>query len=219
MSNEEIRQWLTGKTILVIEDDDELAFRLVHAFRKQKVEQVVTVGSVESGLKELTSHWHRFDLVIVDIMLPDTEKTYSEIRKYRDELKECRKTFMDAATETRWELDESPKVEEARDTRKHLLAIIADMIRMDAGISMIEAWRREMLAHTAPGTPHSGTHGATDASSKSDVPVFFLTAIGDKESKRRGLSLVERGKWLVKPVTSEVVLSVSAELIATSIND
>ncbi|RJX40469.1 DNA-binding response regulator [Paenibacillus pinisoli] len=59
------------RKVLIIDDEEDLVRLLATVLQKEGIEQIVTAGTAQEGLRQF--HLHAPDLVLLDIMLPDGE--------------------------------------------------------------------------------------------------------------------------------------------------
>lgn len=59
------------RKVLIIDDEEDLVRLLETVLHKEGIEQIVTAGTAQEGLRQF--HRHAPDLVLLDIMLPDGE--------------------------------------------------------------------------------------------------------------------------------------------------
>lgn len=200
MTNEkEIKEKLTGRNIIMVEDDESLHKRLTRELSRYDVATVTVKHTVDSGLTELKEHGTNYDLAIVDVMLPKSESDYYKIKALRDELSNIQ-TMLTENDETSIR-DKKPEKEiaHAQEKRRHIIAEIELFICKDGGIQMVKQW-------------------VEGVGSKNICPILYFTALGDDELKTEGLEVAgnSNAEWLTKPVTVNNILSTAGVLIAVN---
>lgn len=193
---EETREELRGARILVVEDDENVAERLVTWFTRYGASEVVVRYAVDAGLEELKSKGEDYDLIVVDVMLPETEKAYKEIQVYRMKLKECLKILKQEEETDLRDKEFRESVDKARENRQYLLRRITFLIKKTGGIEMVRRWVR-------------------GSKRKSSPPIIYLTALGSSDEINHGIAAAEQEnvEWLIKPVTVKTLMDTAAELI------
>ena len=95
MTEEEARQVLQGKRVLIIEDEPDLQARLSDVFDEATGVKPVTHGSKQDGLNALTDAGDEtpFDLAIVDVRLPKDDPGYQANVEDQDRWLEAQKVL------------------------------------------------------------------------------------------------------------------------------
>lgn len=198
LKEEEISERLTGKSILIIEDDESLSKRLVNVFKRFGV--VVDIRyCVDSGLEVLKRNGLNYDLIVVDVMLPRTEDEFRQIQRCRSEEKECIKVLMQEDEDDLDDEELAKKLEDTRKQRASLLKRIVSLITDRGGIEMVDKWLSELM----------------DKEKKRRPAIFYLTAVGNEDMNSEGKRVVgdERVEWIVKPVTGTKIIQTAAHLL------
>jgi DNA-binding response OmpR family regulator len=197
LKKDDVKKILEGKHLLVVEDDEGLSYRLVKEFERCGVSRVAQEYAVETGLRELNNKGTKYDLIVVDVMLPKTEDDFRHIQDFRKELKECRKILREEDTADPGDGKYRQELAKARERWRPLNEAIALLIRKEGGIEMVKQWLEGLKGERHP-------------------PILYLTAVGNPNTKEPGLRAVElrHADWLVKPVTVDTLVDRAAELIA-----
>ena len=196
-TEEQIRERLIGKHVLIVEDEKDLAKRLAELFHEITGQAATVVHTMECAREVMNDAAARpFDLVVMDVMLPKTRMTYKDIDDHLATL-DAQRTIIAKIGVPATTVEQQQELVEARAARAQALAAINDLIRDRGGIELIEEWRSGSMQHAE------------------NVAVLYLTAIGNEVAVNEGLQ-VARGPaaWLVKPVASGEILQHAAELVA-----
>jgi CheY-like chemotaxis protein len=201
-SEDQIRQQLKDRRILVIENDRDLAPSIKDLFLSYGADDVVikrcAVGSTEGGLDALRERGHDFHLVVVDIMLPWDEDA---LRRY-DHLQEKRNHLQNQAAELRHKKNVQGRLANLRNEVQWLEKASSKEIDDDAGVKMIAQWR---AIPEDPGVGHLIPK----------PPMLFLTARQETSFGEDELAKIrQHTRWLTKPVLELQMLAAAAELVA-----
>jgi CheY-like chemotaxis protein len=188
---------LQGRHILVIEDEQILVKRLQVALQDAGAE--VTVKRCrEEALTALRAQDRKYDLIVLDVKLPESAADVEAIDSLDKDLDEVRNTLRGEADLKDGEEESRAKLEKAYDQRSMLLAQRNALIQQRSGFELLEEWLKDFGEHWQEGIP----------------PILFLTAVGEREAEEEGKRLVgSRSKYLVKPVSLSSLLSSAIELI------
>ena len=185
-------QRLLNRRILLVEDDAGLTERYDPNFRKEGA-TIAVKRCMATAKDELMRNGDAYDLVILDIMLPRSERDLTDIEKLDSALGETRRVIREHddpgqhGTET---------LAAAYDKRTEILAERERLIDDEGGLKVVVHW-------TEAGDPPGWR-----------PPVLFLTSAGNEDAVTRGTELMNgRCKWYVKPVPDEKIIDMSIELI------
>jgi DNA-binding response OmpR family regulator len=185
------KEILKNIQILIIEDDLYLSTQLSNLFSNVCVNKPILAHSIEQGRYEYKSMRDVNRLVIMDLMLPDTEKTYKDIQKLEMELDSIRKTIEQSGTQPLG-INGKNKIYDARFKRAKILREIQSLIIREGGIVLAKEIRLV----------------------DNRTPILFLTAVGADEIVEKGTSIAgELSEWLVKPVPSKKIFEKAISLI------
>lgn len=192
---DKFKEKLTGRNIIIVEDDDSLYKRLTRELNRYGVAKVTVEHTVDSGLTELKEHGLDYDLAIVDVKLPQSESDYYKIEQLKGELREIQMMVENNDAGARDKKAEK-EIAHAQEKRRHIIAEIELLICKDGGIQMVRQW-------------------VEGAGSKNRCPILYFTALGDTEFKTEGFKAAGNSnvEWLTKPVTVENILNTAGELI------
>ena len=201
-TEDEIRDRLKARRILVIEDDPDLAPRIERLFQMYGAAKVVikrcVVGPNEGGLDALCKRGGEFDLVVVDIMLPWDE----DALKRCDGLQKEWNALQKEAAELRHKKDAQRRLASLRKELQWLSEAPRKEIDDKAGVKLIKQWR-EALKDSSVG----------DA--RPEPPILFLTARQPESFAQEELQqIMVSARWITKPVLELQVLTAAAELLA-----
>jgi CheY-like chemotaxis protein len=190
---------LFGKHVLIVEDDNKLAEKISQLFRELTKNEPVVVHCIEDAKGEIAKSGNRFDLAVVDIMLPQSREDFRDIQKHEKKLADARATVDRIGEEPND--SEQRELLEARLQRQEALRRIFDLIDREGGISLIRECR----------------------DSQSECPfnaaVLYLTAVGNEPARQRGAEAADnRCEWLVKPVPSELIVRKSIALLSSDLS-
>lgn len=199
LPEEEVRKILEGKAVLIIEDDVGLSKRLKQEFNLYG--GVVDIRHyIDSGIEELRRNGLHYNLVIIDVMLPQTESEFNQIQECRKEVENYDQVLIreDEVDPTNEKFKK--ELEDARRKREFLLKQMSSLINNHGGIEMIQNW---IIGGLAEGERHNRP------------AILYLTAVGNEESCNEGRKAAEdkNVEWLVKPVTSHKLMNTAAELL------
>ena len=198
--NESKKRALTGKVICLVEDDDQLLEQLTHEFIEKGATNVEKVQTVEEGRYLLEDGGTRFDLIVVDVMLPRTREDYNKIQQWKEELKAYRDTIIQNEEEGPDNDDFKRRLELARERRPLIINNINDLIDKEGGLNMIVDWNNHIEQENIK------IHDS--AKKLKRPPVLYLTALGDEKTMDRGKRIAgPNSYWLVKPVFIERIVN------------
>jgi CheY-like chemotaxis protein len=191
----EIKTFMAGKEILILEDDSGLAKRLMNIFQEYGA-KVNIKHYIDAGLEELQKKGTEYDLIIVDVMLARTKEDFEKISKYREEVDTCVNVLMQEEEYGLNDTEYKKVIEDARQRRSFLLGAIVDLVTNDGGIEVIEKWIKGISDSKRPG-------------------ILYLTAVGTSNMIEKGKNAAEFKKveWLVKPITPAKLILMSIELM------
>jgi DNA-binding response OmpR family regulator len=191
----ETEKTLEGKIILVIEDDKLLKTGLQEAFEGQGCSKIVLKECIENAFKEISKQGKDYDLIMLDIMLPETEKQLNRLRELEQELDEVRGVLRQ---EDEMDPDNNSlrdEIEKAYNKRATILREKDTLVNRRGGIELLEKLNDKGLLGN-------------------QLPILVLTAVGNKEDVYDGMKLLsESGDWLVKPVNVQTLINKAQELI------
>jgi DNA-binding response OmpR family regulator len=189
-----------GKRILVIEDDEtfrelRLVGHLVAAgAEEQDIEQK---NCVETALTELKEAADKYDLIFIDVMLPQTELDVELINDLNADLVALRQVIGREGQIDKSNHSAVDELQRAYERRPLILAQVRSLIGERSGLDMLIEWRKKC--------DHSREY----------PPFLFLTCVGSESAIEEGMGTISgHGEWLVKPVTVDDLLLASARLIA-----
>lgn len=202
-TEDRIRRELAGRTILIVEDDIDLALGVKQLLKAYGVkEKDVTIkrcveGDTHGGLDILREKGWGFDLIVVDNMLPWNEVALREC----DDLEEQWDRLQAQIGPLRGRKGVDAQLKRLRER----LTIVSQRLRATidraAAIKMIKQWLAE--------TPKPAAE-----SSAGQPAILFLTA-RQEESLRSAFGECEiPWRWLTKPALQSQVLTAAAELFS-----
>ena len=188
---------LTRTRVLIVEDDERLLGSLATLFSDNGVGQVDMAGCIEEAFHLLNDSKHKYDLVILDMMLPDTRKDLEAIRAGEVQSAEIREILANAENPD-GSVDES-QIRNARSKRTTLHRNIDNHLLKEGALILLERWQQAR-------------------SKKAKLPhIIFLTARGDHELIAHGRKLAGKGSaWLVKPVTDKTIIEKAVEVLSNN---
>ncbi len=186
---------LKGWRVLIVEDDEELAARMRGLVEERtKVPPVVVHSMQEANEAMRGSRDESFGLVIMDVMLPETEKDFANIQSQMRIIDEARSTIRRLGPNPNDSTSQTA-LAKARHKRAAALSVIDELIVKDGGIRLVEKWFAK--------------------SANASLAVLYLTAVGNEAETRRGIDLApHRSAWLTKPTSSEEILRKMTELLS-----
>lgn len=193
--NENIK--FNGISILIVDDDITLTTKLKNELYQYNINKCTEIRSMEKANSELSEHGHEYELVILDIMLPETEKDYENIVNKNDELKIYRETLLHAEeTITDLKPEDDKKLALARERRPIILQEIQDLIEMKGGLKILKEWFNEY-----PDVPKP--------------PIIIFSAFGDKELQDEAMHIAKwkNIEWLVKPVLPRKIVTTIQKML------
>ena len=191
----EVLASLKGRSILIIEDDDDLAGDLTRVFEQTTGVAPGVARWMDAALEQLNGP-RGFDLVVTDVMLPESRGDYEEIQSLEEQLKELTATIAAVRLEDAGQSGQS-QLRSLRAQRAIMLERIDQLTHGEGGIEVIERWR------AATGRPDF------------PWPMLFLTAVGSGEARSRGAAAAGPAcRWLVKPVSTLILLRALADLLS-----
>lgn len=189
-------QKLAGQRILIVEDDESLPLRLIKEF--EQCEACVTVKhTVESGLMELKESGTDYDLIVVDVMLPESEEDYQKIQQFRCTVKQVMNVPQQKSTGDANDKEASRLQEQAREKRRFILEQIDMLTCKDGGFQLVKQWVEELGGKSRP-------------------PIIYLTARSDPGAKQEGIEAAggQNVVYLGKPVTLVQLLGTAVQVIS-----
>jgi len=188
---------LAGKSVLIVEDDITLARNIAKLFRDSTGTEPVVAHCIENAREKTAAADKRFDLAVVDAMLPQTKKDFKLVQEFEKILARARATI-EKIGETP-SASQRTQLKEARFEREEALRRIFELIDREAGIKLVEEWR------------------SSDSKNARDLPVLYLTAVGNEPARQRGADAARtRSDWLVKPVSGKLIVQKSEELLSSN---
>jgi DNA-binding response OmpR family regulator len=182
---------LKNRLVLIVEDDRELAGRIASLIKEYTGLDPKVANSVEAARNSVDAARQDFGLVIMDVMLPPLENNLTLIERLEERLESLRKRIKEAAARPNDE-DMKSNLFKARDERAHVLDQIDALIDAEKGFELVSKWRQ--TGHT--------------------FPILFLTAVGADDIVKQGKEAAgERSDWIVKPVSSELILEKCVDLL------
>ncbi|MBN2444866.1 MAG: hypothetical protein JXJ04_26160 [Spirochaetales bacterium] len=174
----------TTTKILLVEDDTDLVKQIKEIidteFKDEDIE-IDIFSDVESVLNKLKEADFYFQLVILDIMLPGTEKKYQEIQ-------DLNKILLDINKQIRKTNDRESKAE-LREKRQTILFDINEKINMRGGLT-IASYYKELCIENK----------------REQAPILFFTAVKEPERIEEARQYCDRFDWLGKPMLSNELL-------------
>jgi CheY-like chemotaxis protein len=186
------------RRILIVEDEKFLAERykinlLNSEERKMEVTLAFCVAAAQDALANTAI---RYDVMILDAMLPITVDDFNEVTRAERELAELRRIIRMEETVRREDEDKRREIEDAYTKRPEILERISRLRRGEAALDMIYTAKRDKTFAQWP-------------------PVVLITAFGDEEIKCRiGRALdTHPHRYLVKPISNERLADAILELL------
>ena len=193
-SDEQVVAALTEKEVLIVEDNTSLAEKMERVFSQFPGSDVAVTHSMESARGAMDQEGP-FGLVVLDVMLPATEDDYERNLEYEEIMKKAKNTIRRIGTSPTNRTDRE-RLQDARFDRARAREAIEKLINDEGGITLAAEWRQ------------------SDDAGKQNMPILFLTAIGNEDTSERGLEKAKRrASWLLKPVSSKGILREAVELI------
>ncbi len=191
IDSQQVKETLNQRRVLIVEDDRELANRIASLIEGFTEAKPVVVHTMETARKKVRGAKDRFDLALLDIMLPRTEEHFGKIGVLEERLETLRIVIKGANSrqkdDSMWEA-----LVDARDERAYVQRQIEELIVLDGGIQLADEWRDDGL----------------------QFPILFLTAIGAVETSQLGLKCAgNRSAWIVKPAPSDRILDECVALL------
>lgn len=188
-------QFLEGKQVLILEDDQELAELLKELFENEGA-NVKCKECREEAQRELSQQGIEYDLIVLDIMLPNMVKQIKRIRELDKELEKVRRVLRQEDELQEDDTGLMMQLESAYDKRSAILVEREALIDREGGIGLLEE-----LTKSGKDTQQL-------------PPILVLTAVGKKDVVKAGLDqLGGCGDWIVKPVEPEYIIDKSVQLI------
>jgi DNA-binding response OmpR family regulator len=189
-----IEHRLHNHHILIVEDDIHLAERIAELF-KEETGLKPEVAYYMDQATYILSDSDGFDLVVMDVMLPKTREDFEAIQELEKILEEARVVAEKYGSQPLTGVTNT-ELFDARYKRSQALRQIDDLIVREGGIALVEEW-----------------HNITATQNKFSA-VLYLTAVGNPIFVQRGLSAAkEVSDWLIKPVSSDEILSRCVKLL------
>jgi len=186
--------------LLIIEDDDSLALRISSLFSIHTGIDPVIINNMEDAIDIVNKEKKKFDLAIVDIMLPSNDVFYKKVR----ELEMLLNTIQDELSKISSfsNEDNREKSSDLRYRRSQALKQLNEIVYNRNGIHVVEQWRKDKKNKVK------------------QFPILFLTATGSDGVVREGLGIAGRySDWAIKPAPSEVILEKSTKLLDSKNNN
>jgi len=186
-----------GGLVLVLEDDEGIAKNISQLFETKWRCTTEIAESKEKAEELVNDPKKKFKLGIIDTMVPGTECDLREIRNLEKQLKEVETVIMKVHNAKDDDAAKREQLPGARHRRSVILDQISKLIDRKGGIKFVRTLR------------------GTGRSKNRNIPVLYLTALGNDEIVSEGLeaSGVKSG-WLRKPAPGEVILARAKELFA-----
>jgi len=205
-----IREGLKGRRVLIIEDDPDLAHRLIDLFGfwSVKADDIAhrrcVKGALHGALDLLNDSGDSFDLMCVDVMLPWDEerlKASDDLQRQWNELQEKITLLRD------YRATEDDEIGELRNEIGTLSEQMQATIDRKAGLRMIVEWCKGMKERFGDAwVPHTA--------------ILFLTA---RQAPSLAAEITEikdylgdhpNMKWITKPALESQVVTAAGELLA-----
>lgn len=187
---------LKGKNILIVEDEDFIADKIKKLLEGYTETTILLANCIESALKKIQGH-SIFDIILVDVMIPETKSNVEKVKEYEKRLDGLRKDFEHLNS-----LDKTTEVQNSlykkRIERSEVLKGIESLIDEEGGIHLIERIKAE---------------------NKDKIPksCIFLSAIGNETKIKSGLNVAgENSKWLIKPIPNAIILETCCNVLNDS---
>jgi CheY-like chemotaxis protein len=191
---------LHGLKILIVEDDMELANDIVEVLTPLTGQVPTVAGCIETAL-EFLSDKAQYQLAILDVMLPRKKEDSTKIQEFEQQLRSFRSEISDLERREK-ETVAQDRLREIRHERATVIKRIDDLIDPKGGITLIEQWKLSHLDHPWR------------------LPTVFLTAVSNNAIKRSAkLVAGENCEWLVKPVSSRILIETCEELRTQAAQD
>jgi DNA-binding response OmpR family regulator len=188
-----------GKKLLLVEDDRTFREgRLVKHYCDAGVREkdIAWKNCAEEALEELLKSCATYDLIVIDIMLPQTKEDVKMIEEINADLRRLRDITRKEGQVDKNDKEAISALHAAYERRPVLLSLIQSLISDREGLEVLKKWK------------------AACNRSEHYPPFLFMTCVGNQAVIDEGMSLVEgHGEWMVKPVTVEDLLHTSARLI------
>jgi CheY-like chemotaxis protein len=173
------------KRILIVEDDTFIAQQIKESLMKHGY-TISMANNVEDAIEQIKKN-DVFDIVIIDLMLPNSNNDFLEIEKNERKLVGISKDLDNLYSKVN-DIEIENAILDKRIKRASILKVIDRLIYKEAGINIVQKIN-------------------TDLKDKKPRSFIFLTAIGDDNIVKKGLSEAgEKTPWLVKPVTIDTIL-------------
>ena len=191
----EAKRVLSGKRILLVEDDYDLANRLSEQLLEYGVQSVNIQHTVETGLAALIEPDTAYDLLITGMMMPATSRDYEELRKIRSQAEKCLDTLVG---ESDYE-EETPSFRAARELQQKLHTKMYHLMDSEGGLKMVETFFSKSETTSRP-------------------PILFFSARENRVIVSKALAIAgeDNALWLSKPVTFDEIMLAIARLITKS---
>jgi DNA-binding response OmpR family regulator len=188
---QQVNNVLNNLHVLIIEDDKDLASRISRLIKEFTLQPLKIAHSMEMARKIVTVDQEGFELVIMDVMLPNTDQDFEDIRVFQKKLLLLRKEIK-AANALPDEVAKQTTLAAVRDERAHVQKRIESLIISDAGIRLVEEWYAAGI----------------------QFPILFLTAVGGEDQMKRARAITgAHSSWVIKPVPNEEILEKCIELL------
>jgi FixJ family two-component response regulator len=171
--------------VLIVEDDVKLATQLAGLIKEFAHREPVLVHTMEAARKMVAEEKERFGLLIMDVMLPESNQDFDDIGKFKKKLIILRKKIKEASTRPADQLSQEI-LENARRDRAHIQRRIEELIQDAGGIHLVEEWHKAGI----------------------QFPILFLTAVGAQEMIDWGKAAAGKYcEWITKPAPDEEILA------------
>lgn len=185
---------LRGKQILIIEDEEFIGGKIKKLLERYTENTILLSNCIERTL-ELIKEYEFFDMLLVDVMIPETKFDVKMVREYEERLNNLRKDF-ELLNSSESSDSVQNQIHKKRIERSEVLKGIADLIDEDGGIRLIETIKIEYK-------------------NKMPKSVIFLTAVGDESKIRRGIEAAGvNSRWLIKPIPNSILIETCCEIIS-----
>jgi DNA-binding response OmpR family regulator len=193
-SDQELCRIIYGKNITIVEDDENLRRHLVSIFSEYSNKSITEYFSIETAMREIIRDAAKIDLLILDVMLPKNDNDHHDLQEIIEEIhstqKEIRKILSEQSSE-----ENEEAIARLRYDRVGYKNGIESLIDMNGGISL-----------------------ATDLRDNGFMkPIMILSALSRMDVQEKVIEqLGKNSDWVVKPVTSSLLLQKCVNLLAGS---
>jgi DNA-binding response OmpR family regulator len=176
--------------ILIIEDDEGLIYRIQKLLKSEDYE-VKLCNSMKSvyDLFDTVFDTNLFDLLIIDLALPESESDYNQIM-------EINKLMADTTTKMISEADPI-KLQELRMKRQTQYFAKNSLLLQEGGKILIQTLKEKKKI-------------------SNQTAVIYLSASGNEILSKECLAELKNSMWFTKPISSEILIRSIKDLLESS---